>query len=52
MEEVFHSLLRIKVVPHSPVSIANSLKDPFASLERSTYVLAETIYASVVVIGK
>jgi hypothetical protein len=51
MSEIFQSILRTKVIPFKPVCILAPLKDPFASTERSTYVLAETVYASIVIIG-
>ena len=52
MEEVFHSLLHFKVIPHKPISIVNVLKDPEALPERSAYVLSQIICFSIVVIGK
>ena len=52
MDEVFKSLRRTKVIPYQPIFFLEPLEDPFAYHDRSTYVLAETIYASIVVIGK
>lgn len=50
--EVFQSLMRTKVKPYNPIRILDPLKDSYAVLERSTYMLAETVYAAIVVIGK
>ena len=52
MEEVFQSLMRTKLEPYKSVKVLDPLRDPYASLERSTYMLAETIYAAIVVVGK
>lgn len=52
MEEVFQSLMRTRIEPYHSVRVLDPLRDSYASLERSTYMLAETIYAAIVVIGK
>lgn len=48
----FHSLMRVKVEPTKHIAIGQPLADLFGSVRYSTYVLAETIYAAIVAIGK
>ena len=52
LERIFLSLLRAKVEPFKQVAIKETLADPFGTPRYSTYVLAETIYAAIVAIGK
>ena len=52
MDQVFKSLMRTKIIPYEPIQILEPLSDKYLSFNRSVYMLAETIYASIVVVGK
>lgn len=52
MDYIFKSLMRTEVRPYEPISLPGPLRDPFVHQARSAYILAESIYAAVVIIGK
>ena len=52
IDQVFKSLMRTKIRRYHNVALPGELLDHFVSTRQSIYVLAETVYAAVVVTGK